>query len=87
MSITIISFGWCKCTHDPMCKGGLEGYTVGSEHTFERCEDDKGRYIRLYMDGLPVQYDTCGPGIFKTHFEVIGEESAGRYVNKKEKTE
>jgi hypothetical protein len=74
--ITIIEASLARCVTEPRGSHGLEGYGLGQSYRFERCEDGKGRYCRIYPDGdFPSYYETCGEGVFAGYFEPIGPRS------------
>jgi hypothetical protein len=69
---TIIAAGLARCVAEPRGSHGLEGYGLGQSYRFERCEDGKGRYCRVYPDGdFPSYYETCGEGVFAGYFEPV----------------
>lgn len=71
-SITIIEAGFARCVTEPRGAHGLEGYVLGQPYRFERCQDEKGRYCRVYTDGsFPSYYETCGEVVFAAYFELI----------------
>jgi hypothetical protein len=71
-SITIIEAGLARCVTEPRGRHGLEGYVLGQSYRFERCEERKRRYCRVYPDGsFPGYYETCGEGVFAGYFEPV----------------
>src|SRR5262249_26245289 len=50
-TITIIESGITRCVTEPRGHHGLEGYGLGQTYRFERCQDEKGRYCRVYPGG------------------------------------
>ena len=71
-SIMIIESGLALCVTEPRGRHGLEGYGLGQSYRFERCEDGKGRYCRVYPDGdFPSYYEICGEGVFAGYFEPV----------------
>ncbi len=71
----VISEGTSVCVAEPNARYGLEGYNEGSEYHFECCENDMGRYIRVYPNPDVDYYETVGPVIFKKFFLVTMERS------------
>jgi hypothetical protein len=70
--ITIIETGLGRCVTEPRGANGLEGYGLGLSYRFERCEDGKMRYCRLYPDvSVSDYYETCGEVVFAGFFEPI----------------
>jgi len=49
--ITVIESGLACYRLEPRGASGLEGYSLDQVYRFERCEDGKGRYCRVYPDG------------------------------------
>ena len=71
-SITIIENGLARCVTEPRGANGLEGYDLGQSYRFERCEEEKGRYCRVYPDAnCPDYYETCGEVVFAGYFEPV----------------
>jgi hypothetical protein len=71
-SIKIIETGLARCVTEPCGAKGLEGYGLGQSYRFERCEDGKGRYCRVYPDqDFPDYYETCGEVVFAGYFEPV----------------
>jgi len=71
-TITIIESGIARCVTEPRGHHGLEGYGLGQTYRFERCQDEKGRYCRVYPGGsFPDYYETCGEGVFAGYFELV----------------
>jgi len=71
-SINIIETGLALCVTEPCGANALEGYGIGQSYRFERCEDGKGRYCRVYPDvSFPGYYETCGEGVFAGYFEPV----------------
>lgn len=71
----VVSKGVCRCVREPRDgEHGLEGYALGEENRFERCDRDRygRRYVRVYP-GEGTYYETCGPGTFLKFFEVVRE--------------
>ena len=69
---TIIESGHARCVTEPSGSHGLEGFVLGQFYQFERCEDEKGRYCRVYPDrSLPGYYETGGEGVFAGCFEPV----------------
>ncbi len=78
-SIIIIETGPTCCVAEPRGQHGLEGYGLWQSYRFERCEDGKGRYCRVYPDGsFPVYYETCGEGVFAGYFEPVEVREAAK---------
>ena len=72
LTTTIIESGRASCVTEPRGRHGLEGYGLGQTYRFERCQDGKGRYCRVYPDrSLPGYYETCGEGVFAGCFEPV----------------
>jgi hypothetical protein len=72
---TIIETGLARCVAWPRGANGLKGYGLGQLYKFERCQDRKGRYCRVYPDGgFPDYYETCGRGVFAGYFEPVEAE-------------
>ena len=73
-SIKIIETGLARCVAEPRGSHDLESYGIGQSYRFERCEDKKGRYCRVYPDGsFPDYYEMCGDVVFAGYFEPILE--------------
>lgn len=71
--VTVIGIGRAKCMMEPRGEGGLEGYNRGDVYRFERIRAATGKtYVRVYP-GDDNYRETCGPGIFARHFDVIAE--------------
>ena len=69
-TLKIIECGFARCVTEPRGSHGLEGYGLGQSYRFERCEDGKGRYCRVYPDeSFPSYYETCGEIVFAGYFE------------------
>ncbi len=69
---TIIESGLARCSASPRGANGLEGYGLGQSYRFERCQDGKGRYCRVYPDRrFPDYYETCGEVVFAGYFEPV----------------
>ena len=67
--IITIETGLARCVAEPRGSHGLEGYGLGQSYRFERCQDGKGRYCRVYPDeGFPDYYETYGEGVFAGYF-------------------
>jgi hypothetical protein len=82
-SIKIIETGLARCATEPRGSHGLEGYGLGQSYRFERCEDGKGRYSRVYPDGsFPNYYETCGEGVFAGYFEPVASVEANKLAKK-----
>jgi hypothetical protein len=78
-SITIIEAGIARCVTEPRGANGLEGYVLGQSYRFERCEDGKRRYCRIYPDGsFPGYYETCGEIVFASYFEPVEVRGASK---------
>jgi hypothetical protein len=78
-TLNIIEGGFARCVAEPRGRHGLEGYRLGQSYRFERCEDGKGRYCRVYPDGdFPGYYETCGEGVFAGYFEPIEVQGASK---------
>lgn len=61
MAFTILEPGLASCVIEQRCRHNLEGYGLSESYRFERCQDEKGRYCRVYPDrSLPGYYKTCG---------------------------
>jgi hypothetical protein len=72
---TIIESGHARCVTEPRGRHGLEGYGLGQTYRFERCEDEKGRYCRVYPSGsFPDYYETCGEVVFAGYFALVAME-------------
>lgn len=69
MTSTHISEGRCRCIREPRGAHGMEGYDLGSSYRYEERKDAKGRYCRVYHSER--YYESCGPQIFKKHFEIM----------------
>ena len=70
--ITVLEEGTCKCIREPFGVGGLEGYLREDNYRYQLCENDKGKYYRVFpSEGYPDYYETCGKIIFGKHFEII----------------
>jgi len=70
--ITIIESGLDRCVTEPRGANGLEGYGLGQSYRFERCQDAKRRYCRVYPGGsFPDYYETCREVGFAGYFEPI----------------
>jgi hypothetical protein len=70
--ITIIEAGLARRVAEPRGQHGLEGYGLGQSYRFERCQDGKGRYCRVYPDRrFPDYYETCGEVVFAGYFEPV----------------
>ncbi len=70
--ITVIESGLARCRLEPRGASGLEGCSLDQVYRFERCEDGKGRYCRVYPDGsFPGYYETCGERVFAELFELV----------------
>jgi hypothetical protein len=71
-SIKIIEAVLARCVKEPWGSHGLEGYGLGQSYRFERYEDGKGRYCRVYPDGsFHAYYETCGEIVFAGYFEPV----------------
>jgi hypothetical protein len=71
-SITIIETGLARCVAEPRGSHGLEGYGLDQSYRFERCQDAKRRYCRVYPDvSFPDYYETCGEVVFASYFEPV----------------
>jgi hypothetical protein len=80
---TIIEAGLARCVTEPRGANGLEGYGLGQSYRFERCQDGKGRYCRVYPDwSFPDYYETCGEGVFAGYFEPIEVSEVNGRANK-----
>jgi hypothetical protein len=70
--ITVIESGLASCQAEPRGASGLEGYSLDHVYRFERCEDGKGRYCRVYPNEcFPGYYETCGDRVFAEFFELV----------------
>jgi hypothetical protein len=70
--ITIIESGLACYRLEPRGASGLEGYSLDQVYRFERCEDGKGSYCRVYPDEcFPGYYETCGERVFAELFELV----------------
>ncbi|HEV2664063.1 MAG TPA: hypothetical protein VG324_04090 [Blastocatellia bacterium] len=70
--ITVIESGLARCRLEPRGASGLEGYSLDQVYRFERCEDGKGRYCRVYPDEcFPGYYETYGERVFSELFELV----------------
>jgi hypothetical protein len=70
--ITVIESKLARCRLEPRGASGLEGYSLDQVYRYERCEDGKGRYCRVYPDGsFPGYYETCGERVFAEYFEPV----------------
>jgi hypothetical protein len=70
--ITVIESGLARCRLEPRGASGLEGYSLDHVYRFERCEDGKGRYCRVYLDEcFPGYYEMCGERVFAELFEPV----------------
>jgi len=68
----IIEAGLARCIAEPRGSHGLEGYGFGQSYRFERCQDGKGRYCRVYpCRSFPDYFETCGEGVFAGYFETV----------------
>jgi hypothetical protein len=86
-TINIISRGVARCKYEPRGEHGLEGYVLNDKYQFERCENDSGKYIRVFHCSMnpdettpvdftpPFYYETCGTGVFLKFFEIISEQA------------
>jgi hypothetical protein len=64
----------------------LEGYGLGQIYRFERCEDKKGGYCRVYPDGsFSDYYETCGEVVFAGYFESVAVGGGSNELTAKEK--
>ena len=78
-SIKIIETGLARCVAEPRGSHGLEGYGLGQPYHFERCQDGKGRYCRVYPDGsFPDYYETCVEGVFAGYIEPVEAQEAAK---------
>ena len=69
-SIAIIEDAFARCVKEPRGQHGLEGYSLSESYRFERREDAKGRYCRVYPSrSYPDFYETCGEVVFAEYFE------------------
>jgi hypothetical protein len=67
---------------EPRRASGLEGYVLDQIYRFERCEDGKGRYCRVYPGGsFPDYYETCGEHVFAHYFEPVEIQEAATEQN------
>jgi hypothetical protein len=77
--ITIIETGIARCVSEPRGANGLEGYGLGQSYRFERCDDAKGRFCRVYPGGnSPDYYETCGERVFESYFESTEVQEAAK---------
>jgi hypothetical protein len=77
--ITIIETGLARGVAAPREANGLEGYGLGQSYRFERCQEKKGRYCRVYPDvSFPNYYETCGEGVFAGFFEPVEVQESAR---------
>jgi hypothetical protein len=68
-TLNIIETGIARCVAEPRGTNGLEYYGLGQSYRFERCQDGKGRYCRVYPSGSsPNYYETCGEVVFASYF-------------------
>jgi hypothetical protein len=85
-ALNIIETGLASCVTEPRGANGLEGYGLGQSYRFERCEDRKGRYYRVYPDeSFPGYYETCGEGVFAGYFEPVAAGEADKSTKKEER--
>ncbi len=64
-TLNIIETGFALCVGEPRGRRGLEGAILDQSYKFERCEDARGRYCRVYPDvSFPNHYETCGDVVF-----------------------
>ena len=81
--ITIIESGLARCVSEPRGANSLEGYSLDQVYRFERCEDGKGRYCRVYPDEcFPGYYETCGDRVFAEYFEPVEIREAAKEQSK-----
>ena len=75
---TIIESGHARCVTEPRGRHGLEGYGLGQSYRFERCQDEKRLYCRVYPDrSIPGYCETCGEVVFTGYFELVATEEKG----------
>jgi len=75
-TFNIIECDFARCIAEPRGSHGLEGYGLWQSYRFERCEDSKGRYCRVYPDsGFPSYYETCAEGVFARYFEPVAPQT------------
>jgi len=73
----IIESGLARCVTEPRGSHRLEGYGLGQSYRFDRCEDGKGRYCRVYPDGnFPDYYEICSEVVFAGYFEPVEVQEA-----------
>jgi hypothetical protein len=85
-TINIIESGLARCVTEARGSHGLEGYGLDQSYRFERCEDKKGRYCRVYPDvSFPDYYETCGEGVFVGYFEPVVVGGRSNELTTKEK--
>jgi hypothetical protein len=78
-STAIIEPSIARCVAEPRGANGLEGYGLGQSYMFERCQDAKMRYCRVYPSGsFPGYYETCGEVVFASYFEPIEAQGASK---------
>jgi len=78
-TLNIIEGGFARCVAEPRGRHGLEGYILGQSYRFERCEDRKRAYCRVYSDeNFPGYYETCGERVFADYFEPVEVREAAK---------
>ena len=71
----IIETGLARCVGEPRDRHGLEGKIIDQSYRFERCEDGRGRYCRIFPDvSFPDYYETCGDVVSAGYFEPVAAE-------------
>lgn len=73
---SVIKAGSAKCIFEPRGDHGLEGYQLGDIYRFQYMDRDKNGkpYYRVYPEssnGFETYYETCGPRVFKEHFQEL----------------
>ena len=69
MAVTILESGLASCVTEPRCRHNLEGYGLSEPYRFDRCQDEKGRYCRVYPERTHLTYP-CDQAWGHSHFNI-----------------
>lgn len=68
---SLLAEGRAECLLEPRGENGLEGYVRTRTYKFQKMEDAKGIYYRMFPDPESDYYETCPASKFKWFFREI----------------